>query len=157
MTVPDRDDYFVSTAPELLDLDFVCRALAGSYWANERPRAVIEASLKASLCFGVYARPGGRQVGLARVVTDGATFSWLCDVIIDEDHRGRGLGTFLMAAVVSSPLLARTTFLLGTRDAHGLYEKFGFVRHESMRRPSPQQHDPSPDITSPGGAVPGRA
>jgi GNAT superfamily N-acetyltransferase len=155
MSVPERDDYFVSTSSDLVDLDFVCAALAGSYWAKDRPRAVIEESLKGSVCFGVYQRPGGRQVGLARVVTDGATFSWLCDVVIDEGHRGRGLGKFLIATVVSSPLLGGTTFLLGTRDAHGLYEKFGFTRHEMMRRPSHGKHDPSPHITPPGGAVPG--
>ena len=152
----ERDDYFVSTSAELIDLDFVCAALAGSYWAKDRPRTVIEESLKGSLCFGVYESPGGSQVGLARVVTDGATFSWLCDVVIDEGHRGKGLGKFLVAAVLGDPRVRGTTFLLGTRDAHGLYERFGFVRHENMRRPSPGKHEPSSDITSPGGPEPGR-
>lgn len=155
MTGPARDDYFVSASPELVNLDFVCAALEGSYWAQGRPRAVVEESLRGSVCFGVYESPGGRQVGLARVVTDGATFSWLCDVIIDKGHRGKGLGKFLMAAVLGDPRLRETTFLLGTRDAHGLYEKFGFVRHEMMRRYSPGKHDPLSDIAPPGGAAPG--
>jgi GNAT superfamily N-acetyltransferase len=134
-----RDDYFISTAEDLLDLDFICRALSGSYWAQERPRSVIEASLRKSLCFGVYDASSQRQVGFARVVTDGATFSWLCDVVIDEKHRKKGLGKFLMAAVMADPRIRDTMFLLGTRDAHGLYEKYGFARLEMMRRkPAPR-------------------
>jgi GNAT superfamily N-acetyltransferase len=134
-----RDDYFISTDDDLLDLDFICRALAGSYWAQDRPRAVIRASLRKSLCFGVYEASRGKQVGLARVVTDGATFSWLCDVVIDEKHRRKGLGKFLMATVMADPRIRHTMFLLGTRDAHGLYEKYGFARLEMMRRKPPQQ------------------
>jgi GNAT superfamily N-acetyltransferase len=150
---PVRDDYFVSTSPDLIDLEFVCAALAGSYWAQNRPRGVIEASLKGSICFGLYESRGKRQVGLARVVTDGATFSWLCDVIIDPGHRGKGLSKFLMATVLGDERIGSTTFLLGTRDAHGLYEKFGFVRWEMMRRPLPGTHGAQP--TQPNRPVPG--
>ncbi len=139
---PARDDYFVSTSADLVDLEFVCAALAGTYWAQHRPRAVVEESLKASLCFGLYESSGKGQVGFARVVTDGATFSWLCDVVIDPGHRGKGLGKFLMASVLGHERTRGTTFLLGTRDAHGLYEKFGFVRWEMMRRPQPGTHGP---------------
>jgi GNAT superfamily N-acetyltransferase len=152
---PARDDYFVSTSADLVDLDFVCAALAGSYWAQHRTRAVIEASLRTSLCFGLYESAGKRQVGLARVVTDGATFSWLCDVIIDEGHRGKGLGKFLVASVVGHERVRDTMFLLGTRDAHGLYERFGFARLEMMRRPSPGSHGPQPPTPLPP-AVPAR-
>ncbi len=134
-----RDDYFISTDADLLDLDFICRALAGSYWAKDRPRAVIADSLRKSLCFGVYEASGRSQVGLARVVTDGATFSWLCDVIIDLKHRKKGLGKFLMASVLADPRIRDTMFLLGTRDAHGLYEKYGFARLEMMKRKPPQK------------------
>lgn len=131
------DDYVISTSAERLDVDFVCRALASSYWARHRTREVILASIRASLCFGLYEREGGAQVGFGRVVTDGATFSWLCDVVIDEAHRGRGLGKLLVAAATGHPGLEATTFMLGTRDAHGLYERFGFVRSEMMRRAPP--------------------
>jgi GNAT superfamily N-acetyltransferase len=132
------DGYIVSTSAELIDVDFVCAALAGSYWARNRARDVIEESLRSSLCFGVYERAGRRQVGFARVVTDGITFSWLCDVIVAEGERGKGLGKMLMASVMSHPRIRGTVFLLGTRDAHGLYEKFGFARQEMMRRLPPQ-------------------
>jgi GNAT superfamily N-acetyltransferase len=144
-----RGDYFVSTSPELIDLEFVCAALGGSYWAQSRPRSVIEASLKASLCFGVYERPGGGQVGFARVVTDGATFSWLCDVVVDKGHRGKGLSKLLVAAVVGHPRLTGTMFMLGTRDAHGLYERFGFYRSEMMRLMPPGMHDSLPRPQTP--------
>jgi GNAT superfamily N-acetyltransferase len=139
-------DYVVSTAADLVDVDFVCAALARSYWAQNRPRGVIEQSIRNSTCFGVYEKAGRRQVGFARVVTDGATFSWLCDVVIDERHRKKGLGKLLMSAVIGHPGLAGTMFLLGTRDAHGLYEKYGFVRAEMMRRISPAAapKEPSP-------------
>ncbi len=151
---PGPDDYVVSTSADRVDVAFVCAALAASYWAQHRPRAVIEASLRNSLCFGVYERIGGRQVGFARVVTDGATFSWVCDVIIDEGHRKRGLGKLLMASVIGDPRLNGTMFLLGTRDAHGLYEKFGFVRSEMMRRVPPQGMSPQPSAPANAPASP---
>ena len=134
---PATGTYIVSTAPGRLDLDFVCAALGGSYWAKGRERAVIRRSIRNSLCFGVYERRGGRQVAFARVVTDNATFSWICDVIVDEKERGKGIGKLLMASVSGHPMVRRTLCILGTRDAHGLYEKFGFAREELMtHRPS---------------------
>jgi GNAT superfamily N-acetyltransferase len=118
-------------------MDFVCAALGGTYWANSRPRAAIRKSVRNSLCFGVYERRGGRQVAFARVVTDGATFSWICDVVVDERERGKGVGTLLVASVARHPHVRKGLNLLATRDAHGLYEKFGFAREEMMtRRPS---------------------
>jgi GNAT superfamily N-acetyltransferase len=132
--IREKDGYIVSTAPDRIDLGVVCALLAASYWAPHRSRAVVEASLAHSLCFGLYEKEGGRQVGFARVVTDGATFSWLCDVLIADAERGKGLGTFLVSAVSSHPVMQGTTALLLTRDAHGLYEKFGFARAECMLR-----------------------
>ena len=131
----EHDEFFVSTSADMIDLDFVCAALARSYWAQARTRGEIEESIKRSLCFGVYERRSRRQVGFARVVTDGVTFSWLCDVVVDEGWRGRGLGKVLVSSAVGDPRVAGTTCLLGTRDAHGLYEKYGFRRAEMMRRP----------------------
>jgi GNAT superfamily N-acetyltransferase len=134
---PANATYLVSTAPGRLDLDFVCNALAGTYWARSRQRAVIRKSLRNSLCFGVYERRGGRQVGFARVVTDRATFCWICDVVVAEGERGKGIGKLLMAAVSGHPVVGRMLNILATRDAHGLYEKFGFAREEMMtRRPA---------------------
>jgi GNAT superfamily N-acetyltransferase len=149
-TVSPDGLHFVSTDKALIDLDVVCALLAASYWAKDRPLAVVEASLGTSTCFGLYEKASGRQVGFARIVTDGWTFSWLCDVAVDERERGKGLGKFLMACVMAHPVVVRTRVVLGTRDAHGLYEKYGFIRHELMRRQPPG----SPQAKVPGTRTP---
>jgi len=133
----ENEHYFVSSEAARLDLEFICAALAGSYWAQNRPRSVIETSIRRSICFGIYEKETDRQVGFARVVTDGATVSWLGDVIVDEAHRRKGLGKLLMSCVVAHPDVSATTCLLATRDAHGLYEKYGFARAEFMKRLAP--------------------
>ncbi len=121
-----RGSLLISTDPTRLDIDTVCEFLARSYWADDRPRDVIERSLKNSLVFGVY--DSDRQVGMARVVTDYATFGWVCDVFIDEAYRGQGIGKWLMATVLDHPELARVRrLLLATRDAQGLYRQYGFI------------------------------
>jgi GNAT superfamily N-acetyltransferase len=127
------DNYEISTDPERLDLEAICSFLERSYWANTRPRQVIERSLQNSLCFGLY--NGDQQIGFARVVTDYATFAWLCDVFIHEDYRGQGLGKRLMSAVVSHPdLQGLRRWMLATRDAHGLYRQYGFRELKAAER-----------------------
>jgi GNAT superfamily N-acetyltransferase len=123
-----RGNYVISTDPSLLDLDAVHGFLQRSYWAAERPLETVKRSVEGSLNFGLYQAKDRRQVGFARVVTDFATFAWLCDVFIDEAHRGQGLGVWLVETVVEHPGLRCMRFwMLGTRDAHGLYEKIGFT------------------------------
>ncbi|RAL24174.1 GNAT family N-acetyltransferase [Thermoflavimicrobium daqui] len=124
--------YKMSDCKELLDLDTVYTLLQTTYWANDRTKEKIRESIENSLCFGVYHESG--QVGFMRVVTDYATFSWICDVIIHQDHRGQGLGKWLMQILVEYEAIRHTHMLLGTRDAHGLYEQYGFQRKEMMRR-----------------------
>ena len=120
-------EYTISTDPAKLDLKVVHGYLNGeSYWAKGRPLDVMQRALAHSLCFGVYA--GVEQVGLARVVTDYATFAWLCDVFVLEAHRGQGLGKWLIQAVVGHPDLQGVLWMLGTRDAHGLYQGYGGFR-----------------------------
>ena len=94
-----------------------------SYWAQGRSFEAVQKSVEHSLCFGVYA--GRQQVGFARVVTDYATFAWLCDVFILESHRGKGLGKRLIECVVAHPELQSVRFMLATRDAHELYRRYG--------------------------------
>jgi GNAT superfamily N-acetyltransferase len=121
-----RGSLRISTDPVLLDLDVICGFLSRAYWARSRPRERIEASLRHSLVFGVY--DGPRQVGLARIVTDYATFAWLCDVFVDEGYRGRGIGKWLMETIVTHPdLQGLKRILLVTDDAHGLYSQYGFT------------------------------
>jgi len=119
-------DYEISTDSARLDLDAIERLLRTTYWAAQRPREIIEKSIRNSLCFGAYY--GGAQVGFGRAVTDWATFVWICDVVIDDAHRGQGLGKRFVEAIVTHPDLASMRQLLATRDAHTLYEKFGFER-----------------------------
>ena len=121
-----EDAYEVSSDAACLDLDVVHGYLRESYWARGIPRAVVERSLRGSLCFGVYHR--GTQVGFARVISDRATFAYLADVFILPAHRGRGLSKRLLARIKAHPeLQGLRRFMLGTRDAHGLYRQFGFA------------------------------
>ena len=123
-----RGEYVISTDPSMLDLDAVHGFLQRSYWAAQRPLETVKRSVEGSLNFGLYQAKEQRQVGFARVVTDFATFAWLCDVFIDEAHRGHGLGVWLVETVVEHPeLRCMRLWMLGTRDAHGLYEKIGFT------------------------------
>jgi GNAT superfamily N-acetyltransferase len=99
-----------------------------AYWALGRPRDVVERSIAGSLNYGLYGPAGGRQVGFARAVTDRVTFAWLCDVYIDPEHRGTGLGTWLVGAVRDDlQALGIRRLLLATADAHAVYAKLGFI------------------------------
>jgi len=117
----------IRTEPERLDVDAIHAFLTRSYWAAGVTRERVAKSLDGSLCFGLF--DGERQIGFARVITDRVTFGYLCDVYVLEEHRGRGLGKRLIEAVRAHPdLQALRRLLLKTRDAHGLYEQFGFER-----------------------------
>lgn len=124
----EHKGYVISDDPARLDRD-ACHALVGStYWARGIPRGLLDRAIDASLCFGIYA-PGDptRQVGVARVITDEATYAYLCDVVIDEAHRGLGLSVALMEHILAHPRLqGLRRFALLTRDAQGLYARFGF-------------------------------
>jgi len=118
-------DYTLSDDPVRLDLDVIHGFLAGSYWSPGIPRETLARAIAHSLCFGVYL--GETQVGFARLVTDRATFAYLADVFVLEPHRGRGLSRALMELILSHPeVQGLRRWLLATRDAHGLYRKFGF-------------------------------
>jgi len=120
-----RGPYRISTDKSKLDVPFIHHWLGTvSYWAQGRSRETVEQSIENSLCFGVY--DAERQVGFARVVTDYATFAWLCDVFILEDHRGHGLGKWLVETITSLPALEKLRlFVLATIDAHELYQRHG--------------------------------
>jgi len=121
-----RGNFIISTDPARLDMDAIANMLSRAYWATGRTREVIARYLQYSLTFGLY--DGPRQIGLARVVSDYTTFAWLCDVFIHEDYRGHGLGKWLMETVHSHPdLQGLRRWMLATRDAHGLYQQFGWT------------------------------
>ena len=120
-----RDEYLISTDRARLDVEFIHQFLSGcAYWAQGRPLDIVQRSIEESLCFGIYR--GRQQVGFARVVTDRATFAWLCDLFVVKAQRGQGLGKWLVECVVAHPdLRALRIFLLATRDAHELYRRYG--------------------------------
>lgn len=126
---PVPGSHTLSSDPARLDRDRVHHWLSEqAYWALGRSRDVLDRAIDGSRSYGVYDDATGEQLGYARVVTDGATFAWLCDVFVDDAARGRGVGKTLMAGVVADleALGVRRT-LLATADAHGLYEQYGFV------------------------------
>jgi GNAT superfamily N-acetyltransferase len=116
---------WITTDLQRLDLDAVHGYLSRSFWAEGIPKDTVARSMANSLCFGLF--DGAAQVGFARVVTDRATYAYLCDVYVLESHRGRGLGKWLIETVMAHPdLQGLRRFQLVTRDAHGLYRRHGF-------------------------------
>jgi GNAT superfamily N-acetyltransferase len=121
-----RGRYHVSTDPSRLDITGTTAYLDTTYWAQGRPESMVRRSIEGSIAFGVY--DGDDQVGFARVVTDRATFGWVCDVFILDSHQGRGLGMWLMRCVLAHPdLQDLRRWLLGSTNARGLYARLGFV------------------------------
>ncbi len=143
-----RGEFLVSTDRAWLDVHVIHGFLTNSYWAKGISRDLVTRSLEHSLCFGIYdeigsrvpgsanaARPEAPQVGFCRVVTDLATVAYLGDVFVLETYRGRGLSKFLMECVTQHPALqGLRRWILLTRDAHGLYQQFGFTPLKSADR-----------------------
>jgi GNAT superfamily N-acetyltransferase len=123
MQTPDQ--YEISTERSRMDLALIHDFLRSSYWARGIPRAVVEKSIRHSLCFGAFFE--GRQAGFARVISDFAAIAYVADVFVVPEHRGRGVSKLLLGAIMGHPeLQGLRRMLLVTRDAHGLYAKFGF-------------------------------
>jgi GNAT superfamily N-acetyltransferase len=137
-----RDGFTVSDDPARLDRGVIHRFLAeSSYWARNIPSASLDKALRNSLCFALLERE--RQIGFARVVSDRATLAYLADVFVLPEFRGRGLAKWLLTCVLEHPeLQGLRRWILGTRDAHGLYAKLGFT---PLKRPDTfmERHDPN--------------
>lgn len=121
-----RGEFTIDTDKDRLDVDSIQKFLAeDSYWAQERTPEQTRTAIANSICFGVYRED--EQIGFARVVSDRATFAYIGDVFIISEFRGRGLGKWLMETIIAQPdLQGLRRWVLATRDAHSLYEKFGF-------------------------------
>ena len=116
----------MTTDAAAMDLNAIHAYLTRSYWSEGISKELVARAMAGSLCFGLL--DGGRQIGFARVITDKATYAYLCDVYVLEEYQGRGLGTWMMQELMTHPdLQGLRRFGLVTRDAHGLYEKFGFA------------------------------
>ncbi len=126
-------EYWVTTDVSKMNFDSIHNWITNSYWALGRTKDAMKKVIDSSLNFGLF--HNNKQVGYARVVTDFHTFSYLCDVIIDEEYRGKGLGKFLMNEVMEYPeLKIMKRWMLFTKDAHGLYKQFGFAENEMPER-----------------------
>jgi GNAT superfamily N-acetyltransferase len=143
-----KNEFFISDEKHFLDVEYISEYLSlKSYWAENIPIELVRRSIEGSFCFGLYFKPladiqKATQVGFARVVTDKATFGYLADVFIGEDYRGIGLGKWLMEIIMAHPSLQGfRSWMLATRDAHGLYAKFGFGPLEQPERIM-RKHDP---------------
>jgi GNAT superfamily N-acetyltransferase len=138
-----KGEYTISTDRARLDLCAVHRFISEeSYWGSGRPFELVQRAVEHSLPFGIYR--GGETVGFARVVTDYATFAWVADVFVVSAHRGRGLSKWLMEVILSHPdLQGFRRWMLATKDAHGLYQQFGF---EELRRPERFMERPDPQM-----------
>ena len=122
-----RDGYRLSFAPEDIDAQAAHAFLRTAYWCEGIPFALLERAIAHSLCIALHAEGEG-QVGFARVVTDRTTFAYLCDVYVLDAHRGRGLATWMIEALLAHPdLQGLRRFLLFTKDAHALYAGHGFA------------------------------
>lgn len=122
-----NEEFIISSDRSMIKIDDVVELLGKSYWAAARSKKIIIKSIENSFCFGVY--HNNKQIGFARMITDYATYAYLCDVIIDEEYRGQGIGKELVGYIMEHPELEDVKSLwLSTSDAHKLYEKYGFER-----------------------------
>jgi GNAT superfamily N-acetyltransferase len=138
-----KENFLISTDPARLNADVIYQYLSEeSYWAKDIPRGVVEKSIANSLCFGLY--KDGEQIGFARLVTDKATFAYLADVFVLPAFRGQGLSKWMMQTIHAHPELQHLRrWWLGTKDAHGLYEQFGWTRiTEDVAKRFMQKHNP---------------
>ncbi|WP_218567846.1 GNAT family N-acetyltransferase [Pseudomonas cavernicola] len=120
------EGYRISTNHEDMDLTVIHGFISQSYWASNIPVETMRRAIENSLCFGIFSNSGG-QVGFARMITDTATFAYLADVFVLEEHQGKGLSKWLMKVILEYPeLQGLRRMVLATKDAHGLYEQFGF-------------------------------
>lgn len=121
--------YRYSMLASEMDIDAVWNLLRGTYWSPDIRREIVERAMANSIVIGVFDEESGEQVAYARVVTDRATFAWLCDVIVHEEHRGQGLSVGMLERLIAHPdLQTLRRWMLATRDAHKLYERYGFVQ-----------------------------
>ncbi|OZG70204.1 GNAT family N-acetyltransferase [Hahella sp. CCB-MM4] len=120
------EGYKISTNHDDMDVSVIHGFISRSYWASGIPMETMSRAIKNSLCFGVFLDTG-EQVGFARMITDEATFAYLADVFVLEEHQGKGLSKWLMKTIIEHPKLQGfRRMVLATRDAHALYEQFGF-------------------------------
>lgn len=125
------DGYLFSTDKNKINTDYTHQFISSCYWAKNRSLLTIEQSIENSLCYGVYSNK--QQIGFARIITDFTTCALLCDIFIDKQWQGKGVGKQLLEIILSAPLTTNVKFwCLATRDAHNLYKKFNFNQNSRL-------------------------
>ncbi|OHD13727.1 MAG: hypothetical protein A2086_12190 [Spirochaetes bacterium GWD1_27_9] len=127
-----KDNYIITDSKDNIDIEFIVNSLNQTYWAEGRPKQLIQNAINNSILLSLFC--DNKQIGFTRIVSDFSCFAWICDVFVDKKYRGNGLGKFLMECATSHSSTKVRTILLGTKDAHGLYEKYGFVKAEMMMK-----------------------
>jgi len=125
-----RDDFVITDDPGRIDSGRTFELLAETYWSIRRPRDVVMKMVANSLCFALLR--SNEQIGFGRAVTDYTVFSWIADIVIDTRYRSQGLGKWMMATIAAHPAISQTQMVLQTRDAHSLYEQFGFSTNAAL-------------------------
>lgn len=124
-------DYTFTDDTNLVDINATYNLLRHTYWAKDRPKNKVEKSIRNSLCFSILHK--GMQIAIARAITDFATYTAILDVVVDEDHRGKGLGKKMIEFIMKHPKIKDTKKILWTKDADKLYEKYGFKVNPEMK------------------------
>lgn len=128
-----KGDYLITDNKKNIDLDFIIKSLQKTYWAKNRKKEVIINSINNSILISMFKKE--QQIGFSRIVTDKAAFAWIADVYIDEKYRGKGLGKWLVKNTTNHPDIKNVSLqLLKTKNAHGVYEKFGFIRDDCLTK-----------------------
>ena len=125
-----KEEFTLTDDSRRLDLDQTFTLLHGTYWGVRRPREVVAKMIEHSLCLVLL--QGDIQVGFGRAVTDYTVFSWIADIVVEPKYRSRGLGKWMMERIVTHPAIKDTQMVLQTRDAHRLYEKYGFTKNPAL-------------------------
>jgi GNAT superfamily N-acetyltransferase len=125
-----KDDFVLTDESSHFDLDRTFALLQATYWGVRRPREVVARMAEHSLCLMLLR--DGIQVGFGRAVTDYTVFSWIADIVIEQTYRSRGLGKWMMECIVAHPAISNTQMVLQTRDAHALYEQYGFAKNPAL-------------------------
>ena len=118
--------FYISDDKNKLQSDRIMYLLAQTYWAQNRTEEQVKISIENSVCFGVYDEKTDEQIGFARVITDYSTTYYICDVIVDKDHRENGIGKALIKTITTDDRFSKIFGMLITGDAHGLYSRYGF-------------------------------
>lgn len=124
------EEIIIKKGLENMDIPAATKLIQSTYWADDRTDETILTSMKNSICYGAFEVNSGKQIGFARVITDYSTTFYLCDVIIEEQYRGKKVGTLLVGTITEDNAIKNLRGILGTRDAFTFYEKFGFIKKD---------------------------